>query len=88
MNLALWTALIASKKRDPQLLTVSAGLGVLVTGAAISFGLRHFIPAGGFRWIPDLFLMLTHLGGVLIWVAAFRRRQTKNTKPTPAVSVS
>src|SRR5690242_16963560 len=30
MNLGLWTALIGTKKRDPVLLTVSAGLGVAV----------------------------------------------------------
>src|SRR5579862_2949715 len=35
MNLALWAVLIGSKRRDPQLLKVSAGLGVIVTGAAI-----------------------------------------------------
>ena len=40
MNLGLWTALIGTKKRDPLLLTVSAGLGVAVTGAAIAFGLQ------------------------------------------------
>jgi len=44
MNLGLWTALIGTKKRDPLLLTVSAGLGVAVTGAAIAYGLRRFTP--------------------------------------------
>src|SRR5271170_2304188 len=34
MNLMLWAALIASKRRDPQLLMVSTGLGIVVTGTA------------------------------------------------------
>src|SRR5205823_14467613 len=35
MNLGLWTALIASKKRDAQLLTVTAGLGARVAATAL-----------------------------------------------------
>src|SRR5580704_7015967 len=44
MNLFLWTAIIGSKRRDPLLLTLSVGLGVMVTGWAISFGLRELVP--------------------------------------------
>ena len=71
MNLVLWGTLIASRRRGPQLLTVSAGLGVVVTGAAIAYGLRHFIPPGTFRSVPNLFLMLTQLAGFAIWCRAF-----------------
>ena len=81
MNLALWTALIGSRRRDPQLLTVSAGLGVIVTGAAISYGLRHFIPPGGL-WAPNLLLMLTHIGGLTAWCWAFR--PTAAPRPAPS----
>jgi hypothetical protein len=71
MNLVLWATLIASRQRDPQLLTVSAGLGVLVTGTAIGYGLRHFIPLGALRTLPNLFVMLSQLGGWTIWCWAF-----------------
>lgn len=70
MNLVLWTALLASKRRDPQLLTVSAGLGVAVTGAAISWGVRLLIPRS--RWAADMLLGVTHVAGVFIWWWAFR----------------
>jgi hypothetical protein len=86
MNLALWTALIASKRRDPELLTVSAGMGIAVTGAAISFGLRHFISLSGPRWIPDLFLLLTHLTGLIIWCWAFRPAAKPRQVPSDAVT--
>jgi hypothetical protein len=73
MNLALWTALIGNKKRDRQLLTVSAGLGVAVAGAAIGFGLRQFtVVGGGAREVVNLLLLpLIHVVGVFIWCRAF-----------------
>ncbi len=70
MNLALWTALLAGKRRDPQLLTVSAGLGIAVTGAAISWGIRLLILQS--RWAADTLLSVTHVAGVFIWWWAFR----------------
>jgi len=72
MNLLLWGTLIASRQRDPQLLRVSAGLGIVVTGAAIAYGLRHFIPPGTVRLLPNLFLMFTQLTGWIMWCSAFR----------------
>jgi hypothetical protein len=78
MNLVLWAALIPSRPRDPQFLTVSAGLGVLVTGAALSYGLRHFLPKGVLTSMLNVFLNLTQLGCWVIWCWAFwpaRRRR-------------
>lgn len=87
MNLVLWGTLIASKRRDPQLLSVSAGLGVVVTGAAFSYGLRHFIPPGIYRnAIPDLFLMLTQLAGWAIWSWAFRPVSKPQDTPASALA--
>jgi hypothetical protein len=71
MNLALWTLLLGMNRRDPQLLLVSVGVGIAVTGAAISWGLRLFLSVGTY-WIPNIFLIGTHLVGVLIWCWAFR----------------
>jgi len=71
MNVILWGALIQSKERDPQILTVSLGLGILVTGTAVSYGLRHFMPQGEFTALFNLFLNLTQLATWLIWCRAF-----------------
>jgi hypothetical protein len=71
MNLFLWTAAIGRRKRDPQLLVVSAGLGIAVTGAAIAYGVRFFLPVAD-RLLPDLFMIGTHLLSMAIWCWAFR----------------
>jgi hypothetical protein len=70
MNLVLWGVLIADRKRDPQLAVVSLGLGVVVTGAAISHGFGHLLSAE-VQFRPNLFLMLTQLAGWGIWCRAF-----------------
>ena len=84
MNLVLWGVLLADRKRDPQLTVVSVGLGVVVTGAAISYGLRHLIPAGAW-FIPNTFLLLTQLAGWTIWCRAFwpARYPSPTLDPTP-----
>jgi hypothetical protein len=71
MNLFLWTGIIGKRDRDPQLLPVCAGLGVAVTGVAITYGLLQFTSAD-FRWLPDLFKSLTQVGSMVIWCWAFR----------------
>jgi len=87
MNLGLWTALIGTKKRDPLLLTVSAGLGVAVTGAAIAFGLRRFTPPESIsQQLANLFKTVTYLASVAIWCWAFRPAGRKSPTPPAAVS--
>lgn len=71
MNVILWGALIQSKKRDPQILALSIGLGILVTGTAVSYGFRHFSPEGQFTALINIFLNLTQLAAWLIWSRAF-----------------
>lgn len=86
MNLALWGALIASRQRDPQLLKVSAGLGVVVTAGAISYGLRHLIPLGGIlRPLPNLFIMIAQPVGWSILCLAFWPAPRPRTIPGSAV---
>ncbi|HYV61942.1 MAG TPA: hypothetical protein VE958_04680 [Bryobacteraceae bacterium] len=87
MNLGLWTALIGTKKRDPLLLTVSAGLGVAVTGAAIAYGLRRFTPPTSTpQQLANLFKTLTYLASVAIWCWAFRPAARKSHAPPAAVN--
>jgi len=87
MNLGLWTALLGTKKRDPLLLTVSAGLGVAVTGAAIAFGIRRFTPPESTaQQLADLLKTITYLVSVAIWCWAFRPQAGKSPVPPAAVS--
>ena len=89
MNLALWTALIGSQRKDPQLLTVSAGLGVAVTGQAVYYGLRSITTAPIVRSISDVLNVLTYLAGVAIWCWAFRpaaRVRPESTEALPRAS--
>ena len=72
LNLGLWGALIARKNRDPQLLTLSVGLGIVVTGAAIEYGLRAFITAGDARAVINLFSPVMHVASLVLWCWAFR----------------
>jgi hypothetical protein len=89
MNLGLWTALIGTKKRDPLLLTVSAGLGVAVTGAAIAYGLRRFTPPTSTpQQLANLFKTLTYLTSVGIWCWAFRPSAKKAPAPPATATPS
>jgi len=87
MNLALWTALIGTKKRDRQLLTVSAGLGIAVAGAAISYGVRQWIgrwtPHGAPMWLIDTIIPITDIVSVAVWCSAFRPAPKKAAVPPP-----
>jgi hypothetical protein len=84
MNLLLWTAIIGTRDRDPQLLSVSAGLGVAVTGIAITYGLLQFTSTS-FRWLPDLFKSLTQVGSMVIWCWAFRPSASEPSSRIEAV---
>ena len=74
LNLGLWSALVASRRRDPQLLAVSAGLGIAVTGAAISYGVRGSF-SRDWIWIPDIFMSATFVVCMFIWCWAFRSKR-------------
>lgn len=83
MNLILFGALIQARKRDPQILAVSIGLGILVTGASVSYGLRHFVSQGGFAAAFNLLLNLTQLAAWLILCRAFWPSPRRNPAPSP-----
>ena len=93
MNLGLWTGLLANRKRDPQLLAVSIGLGIMATGAALALGLRQFTPTGSeIRNIGNLVGQLAHLLGVFVWCWAFRGanspRPDKPAAPGPLLTLT
>jgi hypothetical protein len=83
MNLLLWTVLVERRRRDPELLLVCAGLGISVTGVAITYGLLQF-SGPHIRWLPDLIKSGTLLVGTLIWCYAFRPA----TRPLPVQAES
>jgi hypothetical protein len=74
LTLVLWLMLISSKKRDPQLLLVTGGLGLQFTGEAVGQSLRqisqdHF----ALYLIGNLMGGVTHLLRLYVWREAFRR---------------
>jgi hypothetical protein len=92
LTLVLWGALIASRERDPQLMTVCAGLGITVAGAAFAWGVRQLArgsadAAVNVRNIADFFAALTYLGGLALWCWAFRF-PARATAPATAPVVS
>ena len=87
MNLGLWGALLANRKRDPQLVVVSIGLGVVVTGAAISYGLRHLDSGRGeihTEHVPDA----DAAAGWTIWCRAFWPAPARQLAPDSSARAS
>jgi hypothetical protein len=77
LDLGLWTLLMASRYKDPQLLLLSGGLGVQFAGEAIGQSVRYLFP---WPLSPGDFVSLTtNLAGLWIWWQALRR-------PVPAVT--
>ena len=84
MNLALWSALLLSRQRDRQLLTVSAGLGVTVAGAALTLGVRQFTHQDDLlRTITDVVYRVSQIASPLIWCWAFRPAKPNLAVPPP-----
>ena len=74
MNLVLWFALLRRRGGvDSSLLMISGGLGIETTGEAIAQSLRQFSNAQTV-WIPNLFLIATHLLCLYVWWRALRRQ--------------
>jgi hypothetical protein len=86
MNLVLWAALLSNRRRDPKLVTLSIGVGIVTTSAAIAWGVRQWFPEGN-RWPVDSFLLVTHLISLLLWCWLFRSKQVaepRNAAPPAA----
>jgi hypothetical protein len=75
MNLVLWTALLSNRRRDPQLVTLSIGVGLATASAAVAWGARQWL-AESHRWPVDIFRTVAYLASILLWCWAFRPKQT------------
>lgn len=85
MNLALWSALIMTRNRDRQLLTVSAGMGVIVAGAAFTLGIRLMTDKQSMmREIANAIHYATQIAGPAIWCWAFWPKKKKTQTAPPA----
>ncbi len=72
MTMVLWKVLTRSEPRDWQLMKFTVGLGVAMSGATVAFGLQQWMGSPRLVWMPNLFLQLTHVAGLLFWCWAFR----------------
>jgi hypothetical protein len=74
MNLVLWMALLSNRRRDPQLVTLSIGVGLATASAAVAWGARQWL-AEAHRWPMDIFRTVALLASILLWCWAFRPKQ-------------
>lgn len=81
MNLVLWAALLSNRKRDPKLVTVSIGLGIVTSSAAIAWGARQWLSEEN-RWPVDTFVVVAHIASLLLWCWVFKPK-TQSTKRNP-----
>jgi hypothetical protein len=83
MNLVLWTALLSNRRRDPQLVTLSIGVGLATTSAALAWGVRQwFAPAN--RWPVDAFMEAADVASLLLWCWAFRPKADARPESGPS----
>lgn len=82
MNLVLWTALLTNRKRDPELVTLSIGVGILTSSAAIAWGARQWLSQAN-RWPVDIFMTVAHLAAIVLWCWLFRPKAATSGKTIP-----
>jgi hypothetical protein len=87
MNLVLWAALLSNRRRDPNLVTMSIGVGLATASVAIGRGVREWFPESH-RWPVDTFMIVAHIAGLLVWCWAFRpgAESGRAAKPPAAAS--
>lgn len=78
-NLVLWRFLLVLRKRPPELLAVSVGLGIQCAGDAIGHSLRmmsrHFDPSSMVHEFGNIFMSLSSAVMVLVWYSTFTRHK-------------
>jgi hypothetical protein len=85
LTLLLWSTLIASKKKDDQLLMITGGLGLQFTLEAIGQSLRQLSRhRPTILLIANILLSVAHIMRLYVWREAFRRpRRELETKIEP-----
>jgi len=84
LTLLLWSTLIASKKKDDQLLMITGGLGLQFTLEAIGQSLRQLSrhrPA--ILLIANILVSVAHLLRLYVWREAFRKPRIEGKKNQP-----
>lgn len=83
MNLVLWAALLSNRKRDPKLVTLSIGLGIVTSTEAIAWGVRQWLSEQN-RWPLDSLVLMAHVASLLLWCWVFKPRpERRQSKPLP-----
>jgi hypothetical protein len=83
LDLMLWALLLSSRKRQPELLMLSGGLGIQFTGEAIGQSVRYLV-----RWPlspGDIIDLLTNLAGLWVWWQALRMAPVPQKPPIVAL---
>jgi hypothetical protein len=87
MNLVLWGALLANRHRDSQLLTISMGVGIVATSAAMMWGARLWV-ADANRWPFDTFMVLMKIASLMLWCWVFRPKTPRSAPPQVVTTLS
>jgi len=73
LDLALWSLLIAARKKDHLLLMLSGALGIQFTGEAIGEALRNLSNSAIIVNAGDMLIVISDFVALYIWWQAFRR---------------
>jgi len=91
LDLGLWMLLISSRRKDPQLLLITGGLGIRFTGEAIGDAIRQLAYRRRIKWLSlsgSVLITLVDLLCLFVWWHAFREQSPVNGAPARARSNS
>ncbi len=73
LNFVLWGVLMQNTEIDYQLMLVSAGIGVQVSGEVIGITLRLYAPVST-AWVPNLLTYCCEILCLCVWIWAFKAK--------------
>ena len=89
LDMALWAMLIGRRKKDEQVLLLSAGMGVQFTGEAIGGSLRQLAIKDRSRALSlsgGMIMMVSNLVFLFVWWRTFRRQLEEKRLSPPAAA--